>query len=53
MLSKKNVRCTSTRKDTERETENQVERRMKKRYGKCLVIGGGRIGQDKVEELYL
>ena len=26
--TKKNVRCTSTRKETERKTENQVERLM-------------------------
>ena len=35
--AKKNVRCTSTRK----ETENQVERLVKKRYVKCGVKGGG------------
>ena len=37
--TKKNVRCTSTRKETERKTENQVERMYlkKKRYGKCGV----------------
>ena len=41
----KNVRCTSTRKETERKTEHQVERLGY--YGKCGVKGGGRTGQDK------
>ena len=50
--TKKNVRCTSTRKEIESKTENQVERLVEKIYGKCRVKGGGYTGQDKVEELY-
>ena len=46
--AKKNVRCTSTRKEMERKTENQVERLVI--YGKCGVKGGEGTGQDKVEE---
>ena len=43
-------RRTSSKEEMERKTENQVERLVKKRYGKCGVKGGGRTGQDKVEE---
>ena len=34
-------------KETERKTVNQVEIR---RYGKCEIEGGGRNGQNKVDE---
>ena len=50
--AKKNVRCSSNRKETKREAENQVEKLVEKRRGKCGVNGGGRIGQDKVEDRY-
>ena len=43
--AKKNVRCASTRKETERKTENQAERLVSKRCGKCVVNVGGRSGR--------
>ena len=46
----KNVRCTSARKETERKTENRVGKTRVNEIRKCGVRGGGRIGQNTVEE---
>ena len=47
--AKKNVRCTSTRKETERKKTRWKD--SYKKYVKCGVKGGGCTGRDKVEEI--